>query len=102
MNKYNFDAGDEDGYLGLQTTNAIRRFQTYAGLYPDGDVGPITLETMNNWTGCETQSTQVQNTTTTTTLATAESTTTTTTPSSTTTTVVSSEINTNYDDHNIL
>jgi len=98
LNKYNFDAGDEDGYLGLQTTNAIRRFQTYAGLYPDGDVGPITLETMNNWTGCETQSTQVQNTTTTTTLATAESTTTTTTPSSTTTTVVSSEINTNYDD----
>ena len=98
LNKYNFNAGDEDGYLGLQTTNAIRRFQTYAGLYPDGDAGPITLETMNNWTGCETQSTQVQNTTTTTTLATAESTTTTTTPSSTTTTVVSSEINTNYDD----
>ena len=98
LNKYGFNAGDEDGYLGSQTTNAIRRFQTYAGLYPDGDAGPQTIEIMQNWTGCETKSTQIQNTTTTT-VATPDSTTTTTTiPSSTTTTVVSTEINTNTDD----
>ena len=98
LNKYGFNAGDEDGYLGSETTNAIRRFQTYAGLYPDGDAGPQTIEIMQNWTGCETKSTQIQNTTTTT-VATPESTTTTTTlPSSTTTTVVSTEINTNTDD----
>ncbi len=98
LNKYGFNAGDEDGYLGSQTTNAIRRFQTYAGLYPDGDAGPITIEVMNNWTGCEKQSTQVQNTTTTTTLPATQNTTTTTIPSSTTTTVVSAEINSYSDD----
>ena len=29
LNKYGFNAGEEDGYLGSQTTDAIRRFQTY-------------------------------------------------------------------------
>ena len=42
LNKYGFNAGDEDGYLGPQTTNAIIRFQLYAGLKADGDVGQIT------------------------------------------------------------
>lgn len=66
LNKYGFNAGDEDGYLGNQTINAIREFQSYAGLYPDGDVGPATRDKMNNWTGCEEKSNFIQNTTTTT------------------------------------
>ena len=53
LNKYGFDAGDEDGYLGQQTGNAIRNFQAYAGLKPDGDIGPNTIYKMQNWTGCE-------------------------------------------------
>ena len=57
LNKYGFDAGDEDGYLGQQTANAIRSFQAYAGLNPDGDVGQATKRAMNNWTGCEEKAT---------------------------------------------
>ena len=89
MNKYGFNAGDEDGYLGNQTINAIREFQRFAGLYPDGDVGPITRDTMNKWTGCEEKSSFVQDTTTTTQPNKNEddSDTTSTTTSSTTTTV---------------
>ena len=66
LNKYGFNAGDEDGYLGNQTINAIREFQSYAGLYPDGDVGPATRDKMNKWTGCEEKSNFIQDTTTTT------------------------------------
>jgi len=66
LNKYGFNAGDEDGYLGNQTINAIREFQRYAGLYPDGDVGPVTRDKMNKWTGCEEKSNFIQDTTTTT------------------------------------
>lgn len=89
LNKYGFNAGDEDGYLGNQTINAIREFQRFAGLYPDGDVGPITRDTMNKWTGCEEKSSFVQDTTTTTQPNKNEddSDTTSTTTSSTTTTV---------------
>ena len=99
LNKYGFNAGDEDGYLGPQTTNAIIRFQLYAGLKADGDVGQITKNKMLNWTGCEdrvesdtsnvnsdsTTTTQPQSTTTTQ----PQSTTTTQPQSTTTTTVVS-------------
>ena len=40
LNNYGFNAGEVDGYLGNQTIAAIKDFQRYAGLYPDGDVGP--------------------------------------------------------------
>ena len=46
LNKYGFNAGDVDGYIGNRTTAAIRDFQRYAGLYPDGDIGPLTREAM--------------------------------------------------------
>ena len=46
-------AGEEDGYLGNQTVSAIKEFQKFAGLKPDGDPGPATRNSMNNWTGCE-------------------------------------------------
>ena len=53
LNRYGFEAGEEDGYLGNQTIKAIKSFQAYAGLQPDGDIGPMTKEKMQNWTGCE-------------------------------------------------
>ena len=53
LNKYGFNAGEEDGYFGYQSTEALRKFQAFAGLSPDGDLGPITKETIKNWTGCE-------------------------------------------------
>ena len=65
LNNYGFNAGDVDGYLGNQTIAAIKDFQRYAGLYPDGDVGPLTRNAMNNWTGCEGEATQIITTTTT-------------------------------------
>lgn len=66
LNRYGFNAGEEDGYLGNQTLNAIRDFQRFAGLYPDGDVGPATISVMKKWTGCENEATSTLNTTTTT------------------------------------
>ena len=100
LNKYGFDAGDEDGYLGKQTADAIRDFQAYVGLDPDGDVGPNTINKMREFTGCEDRidnytSRSNSDTTTTTTVPS----TTTTVPSTTTTTVVeasSSETNDKY------
>ena len=53
LNRYGYNAGEEDGYLGNQTVSAIKEFQKFAGLKPDGDPGPATRNTMNNWTGCE-------------------------------------------------
>lgn len=90
LNKYGFNAGNPDGYLGNQTINAIREFQSYAGLYPDGDAGPNTIQAMKNWTGCEQEATSIKNTTTTTTvpLSTSDEETSTMTTSTTTTTVV--------------
>ena len=67
LNRYGFNAGEEDGYLGNNTVNAIRDFQRYAGLYPDGDVGPATISVMQKWTGCENEAASILNTTTTTT-----------------------------------
>ena len=102
LNKYGFNAGDEDGYLGQQTADAIRDFQSYVGLDPDGDVGPNTINKMREFTGCEDRinsytKTVVPETTTTTVVP--ETTTTTVVPETTTTTVVpanSSETNNNY------
>lgn len=65
LNNNGFNAGDIDGYLGEQTIAAIRAFQEYAGIYPDGDVGPLTREVMNNWTGCESKAVSIAPTTTT-------------------------------------
>ena len=53
LNRYGYNAGEEDGYLGNQTVSAIKEFQKFAGLKPDGDPGPATRNAMNNWTGCE-------------------------------------------------
>ena len=53
LNRYGFEAGEEDGYLGNETIRAVKSFQAYAGLKPDGDIGPMTKEKMRNWTGCE-------------------------------------------------
>ena len=44
LNRYGFDAGAPDGYFGTETADAVRRFQAFAGLNPDGDVGPKTIE----------------------------------------------------------
>ena len=93
LNKYGFNAGDEDGYLGQQTVNAIRGFQSFAGLLVDGDVGANTINKMSSWTGCEeeavsTSSNNDSATTTTTLIETDSTTTTTTTPSTTTTTII--------------
>lgn len=90
LNKYGFNAGNPDGYLGNQTINAIREFQSYAGLYPDGDAGPNTIQAMKNWTGCEQKATSITNTTTTTVPPSTsdEETSTATTTSTTTTTVI--------------
>ena len=91
LNNNGFNAGDVDGYLGEKTIAAIKEFQEYAGIYPDGDVGPLTRETMNNWTGCESKATQISTTTTTTTIpSTNESSSTTTTTTTTTTVPVNS------------
>lgn len=53
LNRYGFNAGEEDGYFGNQSIEALRKFQSYAGLKPDGDLGPITISVMKSWTGCE-------------------------------------------------
>ena len=86
LNRYGFNAGDEDGFLGQQTVNAIREFQSFAGLTPDGDIGPITVNKMKNWTGCEDRERSISVNSTTTTVPT-DSTTTTVPTDSTTTTV---------------
>ncbi|RPG61694.1 MAG: peptidoglycan-binding protein [Flavobacteriaceae bacterium TMED238] len=99
LNKYGFNAGDEDGYLGQQTVSAIRDFQLFAGIVVDGDVGPNTINKMISWTGCEERSVStLSNSTTTTTLVNTDSTTTTTTPSTTTTTVIT--VNTDLQNKN--
>ena len=101
LNRYGYNAGEEDGYLGAKTISAIKEFQTYAGLNPDGDVGPATKRAMNNWTGCEEKATpyvkddkeETQNTSSES--STTSSTTTTTT--TTTTTLPPSDISTNIE-----
>ena len=96
LNRYGFNAGDEDGQIGNQTREAIKDFQAYVGITVDGDLGPNTFEKMRNYTGCEERinsyTAAPQTTTTTvpeTTATTAPQTTTTTIPETTTTTVIS-------------
>ena len=89
-------------YFFQQSAEAIRDFQAYVGLDPDGDVGPNTINKMREFTGCEDRInsyTSNSNSDTTTTTTTVPSTTTTTVPSTTTTTVVEanlSEANNQY------
>ena len=86
LNRYGYNAGDEDGYLGNQTVSAIKKFQNFAGLKPDGDPGPATRNAMNNWTGCEEQAIEYVSGEETPTEGSSDSESTTTTISSTTTT----------------
>jgi len=89
LNRYGFNAGEEDGLNGNETIEAVKEFQAYAGLIVDGDLGPNTYSTMNTWTGCETRiSTYTPQESTTTTSTTQLSNTTTTVPTTTTTIVV--------------
>ena len=88
LNKYGFEAGEPDGYFGQESAEAVRKFQAFAGLNPDGDVGPVTIEKMQNWTGCEEQVDVY-------TSETIDSTTTTVVPDSTTTTVASQNVSNN-------
>ena len=102
LNRYGFEAGEEDGYLGNQTIKAIKSFQAYAGLQPDGDIGPMTKEKMKNWTGCEEKidtyiETEDESTSSTQTPPT--STTTTSTTSTTSTTVPTQNINYNFENN---
>ena len=53
LNKYGFNPGPSDGYLGNKTINAIKDFQNLVGLTADGDAGEKTIYIMNQWTGCE-------------------------------------------------
>jgi murein DD-endopeptidase MepM/ murein hydrolase activator NlpD len=41
-----FPSGDFDGGFGYRTDGAVRRFQRYAGVVPDGVVGPGTLRAL--------------------------------------------------------
>ena len=102
LNRYGFEAGEEDGYLGNETIRAVKSFQTYAGLKPDGDIGPMTKEKMRNWTGCEEKietyiETEDESTSSSQTSPTS-STTTTTTPT-TSTTVPTQNINYNFENN---
>mgnify|MGYP001295482618 CR=1 FL=1 len=102
LNRYGFEAGEEDGYLGNETIRAVKSFQAYAGLKPDGDIGPMTKEKMRNWTGCEEKmdtyiETEDESTSSTQTPPT--STTTTSTTSTTSTTVPTQNINYNFENN---
>ena len=93
LNRYGYNAGDEDGYLGNQTLLAIKEFQSFAGLKPDGDPGPATRNAMNNWTGCEEQASEyvASEETPQENISNSESTTTTSTTTTSTTTTIPSE-----------
>ncbi len=100
LNRYGFEAGVEDGYLGNQTISAIKSFQAYAGLKPDGDIGPMTKEKMRNWTGCEEKIDtyiETKDESTSSTQTSPSSSTTTTTTSTTSTTVPTQNINYNLE-----
>lgn len=51
MNRLGFNAGSVDGILGKLTDGAIKRMQTYLGTKPDGLIGPMTRELINNSCG---------------------------------------------------
>ena len=92
LNKYGFNAGEEDGYFGYQSTEALRKFQAFAGISPDGDLGPITKETIKNWTGCEKEVNLYTSTPTTTIVSNSEESAQASTSSTTTTTLGNVEI----------
>lgn len=46
LNQLGFDAGREDGILGVRTGAAITEFQRNIGARPDGIVGPDTIEAL--------------------------------------------------------
>ncbi len=46
LNLLGFDAGKEDGILGVRTDRALREFQRNVGLPPDGIVGSTTVEAL--------------------------------------------------------
>jgi hypothetical protein len=92
LNRYGFNAGEEDGLNGNQTIEAVKEFQAYAGLVIDGEMGPNTYAAMNNWTGCEVRkNTYISTESTTTTIQ--QNTTTTTLETTTTTLFVENVIN---------
>ena len=102
LNRYGFEAGEEDGYLGNETIRAVKSFQAYAGLKPDGDIGPMTKEKMRNWTGCEEKietyiETEDESTSSSQTSPTSSTTTTTT--STTSTTIPTQNINYNFENN---
>ncbi len=53
LNRLGFNSGPEDGILGPLSTGAIKRMQMYLKTTPDGYVGPITRELINNSCGSD-------------------------------------------------
>lgn len=96
LNRNGFNAGVEDGYIGNQTINAIKKFQKAVGLISDGDAGPMTIEAMKLWDGCEDIDLNLITVSSTTTTVLAQDTTATTIPT-TTTTVISTKSSTESD-----
>lgn len=87
LNRNGFNAGVEDGFIGNQTIDAIKQFQEAVGLISDGDAGPMTIEAMKLWDGCEDIDLNLITVSSTTTVL-AQDTTTTTIPTTTTTTTI--------------
>lgn len=48
LNRLGFNSGPEDGILGPLSTGAIKRMQTFLKTTPDGYVGPLTRNLINN------------------------------------------------------
>ena len=48
LNSLGYNAGSPDGWFGLMTTTALKRFQTDNGLYPEGIVNPRTRQKLFN------------------------------------------------------
>jgi N-acetylmuramoyl-L-alanine amidase len=46
LNALGFDAGRQDGILGPETDDGLRRFQRERGLEPDGVCGPATIDAL--------------------------------------------------------
>ena len=99
LNRYGFNAGEEDGYLGNQTIQAVRSFQAFAGLKPDGDIGPATREKMRSWTGCEERIDTYVETVDDSTSTASTTTTSTTSTTTTTTTIPTQNIDNNLDNN---
>lgn len=48
LNRLGFQSGPVDGIIGRITDGAIKRLQVYLGTIPDGFVGPVTRNLLNN------------------------------------------------------